>query len=237
MRLAIEREPQSENYRFTYGMMLANSLAPKAAVIRLEEAIQLFPRSARLWVALGIAQFKGGMNDLAATALRRAIELDPKFAPAFAYLGMTRVEVGDYDEAIKLYEQALAINEKLGVVDYLIADVLLRQTGADAARIEHHLERAVKQDPSFVPARLALGTSYARTNRLAEAAVELEQAIKLDPNLAGAYYQLGRVYTRLKRASEAQATLATFKRLSESQKEQEQNERREIVRRLSNVVF
>lgn len=237
MRLAIERDPQSEHYRFTYGMLLANSLAPRAAVIRLEEALALFPRSARLWLALGIAQFKGGINDQAAKALTRAIELDPKYAPAFAYLGMTCVEIGDYDEAIRRYEQALAINAQLGVVDYLIADVLLRQTDAPAARVEAHLKRAVQWDATFIPAHLALGKLYSRNNRLAEAAGELELVVKLDPNLAEAYYQLGRVYTRLKRAAEAQTTLATFKRLSDSQKEQEQNERREIVRRLDKVLF
>lgn len=237
MRLAIERDPQSEQYRFLYGMLLTNSLAPKAAVIRLEEAIKLFPNSARLWLALGIAHFKGGINDQAATAFLRSIELDKNFAPAFAYLGMTNVEIGQYDEAIKRYEQALAINEKLGVVEYLIADVLLRQTTADVARTEAHLVRAVKLEPTFAPARLALGKLYSRTNRLNEAAAEFEQVVKLDPELAEAYYQLGRAYTRLKRSSEAQATLATFKRLSESKKEQEQNDRREIVRRLANVRF
>jgi superkiller protein 3 len=237
MRLAIQRDPQSEHYRFTYGMLLASSVAPRAAVIRLEEAVEQFPRSARLWLALGIAQFKAGMNDKAAKALTRAIELDSKFAPAFAYLGMTKVEIAQYDEAIKLYEQALAINEKLDVVNYLIADVLLRKGSADTARIEAHLERVVKWEPSFVPAHVALGKLYSRTNRLAEAADQFERAVKLNPNLAEAYYQLGRVYSRQKRTSEAQATLSKFKRLSDSQKEQEENERSEIVRRLANVRF
>ncbi|HEU4390815.1 MAG TPA: tetratricopeptide repeat protein [Blastocatellia bacterium] len=237
MRLAIERDPQSEQYRFAYGMLLANSVAPKAAVVRLEEAIQLFPKSARLWLALGIAHFKAGANDRAASALERAIELDSKFAPAFAYLGMTKVEIGQYDEAVKLYEQALALNEKLGVVNYLIADVYLRQGSTDTARIEASLDRAVKWEPSFVPARLSLGKLYSRTNRLAEAADQFERAIKLDPDLAEAYYQLGRVYSRQKRTSDAQATLAKFKTLSDSQKEQEEKERSDIVRRLANVRF
>ncbi len=237
MRLAIQRDPQSENYRFTYGLLLTNALAPRAAVIRLKEALELFPRSARLWVALGIAHFKGGLNDEAARALTHAIELDPNFAPAHAYLGMTYVETGQYDEAIKRYKRALAINEKLGIVDYLIADALLRQADADPAQIEAHLKRAVELEPEFAPAHLELGKLYSRTNRLNDAAHEFERAIKLDANLAAAYYQLGRVYARQKRSAEAQATLATFKRLSDSQKEQEQTERREIVRRLSDVIF
>jgi len=72
---------------------------------------------------------------------------------------------------------------------------------------------------------------------VAEAARELEQVIKLDPQVAEAYYQLGRVYTRLKRTAEAQTALATFKRLSDTQKEQALKDRKEIVSRLSNVLF
>ena len=55
--------------------------------------------------------------------------------------------------------------------------------------------------------------------------------------MAEAYYQLGRVYALIKRADEAQDTLATFKQLSDKQKEQEQKDRRDIVRRLANVLF
>jgi Flp pilus assembly protein TadD len=82
-----------------------------------------------------------------------------------------------------------------------------------------------------------LGKLYFRSNRLAKAASELEQANSIDPNLAEAYYQLGRVYGRLKRTSEAEVMLASFKRLSDSQKGQEQKDRKEIVRRLADVLF
>ena len=237
MRLAIERDPQREEYRFRYGMLLTNVLAPGAAVIRLEEALKSFPNSARLWFALGLAQFRWSKNDDAAKAFTRAVELDQNFAPAYAYLGMTFVEQGRADEALKLYERALAADEKLGVVHHLIADVLLKRQDADLPLIESHLTRAVRMDETFAPARLALAKVYLRTNRFAEAAAELERVINLDPKLAEAYYQLGRAYLRLGRKAEGEATLEKFKQLSEEQKEQSQNERREIVRRLANVLF
>ncbi len=237
MRLAITRDPQREEYRFRYGMLLTNVLAPGAAVIRLEEALKSFPNSARLWFALGVAQFRWSKNDDAAKAFTRAVELDAKFAPAYAYLGMTFVELGRYDEAVKLYERALAADEKLGVVHHLIADVLLRRQDADLALIESHLTRAVKMDETFAPARLALAKVYIRTNRYAEAAAALERVVSVDPKLAEGYYHLGRAYLRLGRKAEGQAALEKFKLLSEEQKEQAQNERREIVRRLANVLF
>jgi tetratricopeptide (TPR) repeat protein len=237
MRLAIAREPQSETYRFQYGMLLTNAMAPKAAVIRLTEAIELYPSSPRLWLGLGIAHFKAGNNAEAVKAFTQAIKLDPNYAPAYAYLGMANVEVGDYKQAIECYEQALKVNDKLGVVNYLLGEVLQNAGESNSPRVETNLKRAVELEPSFAAGRLALGKFYLRTGRLAEAQSELEQVVKLNPELTGAYYQLGLVYTRLKRTTEAKATMATFKRLNESRRTQEREDVREIVRRLADVVF
>ncbi|HKQ77175.1 MAG TPA: tetratricopeptide repeat protein [Blastocatellia bacterium] len=237
MRLAIEREPQSEQRRFEYGMLLTNAMAPAAAVIRLEESLRLFPNSSRLWFALGIARFKQNQNEEAAQAFARAVELDRKFAAPLVYLGMTYVEKGQYEEAVNLYEQALAINSDLGIVDYLIANALTRESTADSARIESRLLRAIRSDPTFAPARLSLAKLHLRANRLNEARTELERVIALDANLAEAHYQLGLVYSRLRKMDDAKVSMARFKQLSDSEKEQAMKERKEIIDRLSKTRF
>jgi tetratricopeptide (TPR) repeat protein len=236
MRLAIQRDPRSEKYRFAYAVLLTNSNAPAAAVIRLEESLQTFPSSSRLWFALGFANFKLDKNEEAERALRKAIELDPKFAPAFAYLGLIRAKTGAYGEAIALYENALRADAKLAVVHHLIADAMLKQN-ADAKIIETHLRQAVTMDPTFTPARLSLGKLFMRAQRWSEAVVELEQVVKLDPGVPEAYYQLGLAYGRLKRTADAQSAMATFKRLSDAEKKREDEDLREVVKRLSNVRF
>jgi Tfp pilus assembly protein PilF len=237
MRLAVERAPANEEYRFRYALLLINSQAPKAAVIRVQEALQAFPRSAKLWFALGLAYMTEHQSAEASPALARAVELDPRAAPALAYLGLAHAEQGRYDEAIVFYERAVGVNEQLATVHYLLADILLKRNPSDTERPERSLLRAVELDPTLASARLALGKLYFRTDRLESAAEQLQCAVALDPNSAETHYQLGRVYTRLKRTAEAQAALATFKRLNEGQKEQAQNDRREIVRRLANVHF
>ncbi|HET8781987.1 MAG TPA: tetratricopeptide repeat protein, partial [Pyrinomonadaceae bacterium] len=237
MRLAIQRDTKSEAYRFQYGMLLVNAMAPKAAVIRLNEAIELYPDSPRLWLGLGIANFKAGNNPEAVKAFTHCLKLDPGYAPAYAYLGMANVEVGNYKDAIDAYERALTKNNKLGVVNYLLGEALQNAGGPNSERVETNLKRAVELEPSFAAARLALGKFYFRSGRLEQAQSELEQVIKLNPEIAGAYYQLGLVYTRLKRTAEAQATMATFKRMNESRRTQEREDVREIVRRLADVVF
>jgi Tfp pilus assembly protein PilF len=238
MRLAIERDAANEFYHFRYGMLLTDTKAPAAAVIRLEEALKKFPRSARLTFALGVAHFAYHKNDEAARAFERALELDPKFAAAAAYLGMTKLEVGDYGAALAAFERALKLDDRLAAAHFLAADVLLkRETAGAAARAEAHFKRAAALDAAFAPARLALGKLYARTNRLAEAVAQLEEVTRLAPELAEARYQLGRAYQRLKRPADASRELAEFKRLSEAQREQAQQGLREITRRLADVRF
>lgn len=237
MRLAIERDPKNEAYRFRYGMLLTDTKAPAAAVIRLEESLQEFPNSSRLWFALGVGQTALNKIEEAAAAFRRAQELDPKFAAAFAYLGMTHDQQGRYADAVVLYERALAIDERLFAAHYLAAEAIVKQVPADEARAEKHLSSAVVLDPSFAPARVSLGKLLMRRGRFEEAVTQLKGAIDLEPNLTEAHYHLGRALTRLKRTAEAQATLATFKRLNEERREKSRNEPREIMRRLANVRF
>jgi protein O-GlcNAc transferase len=237
MRLAVERAPASEEYRFRYALLLINSQAPKAAVIRMQEALQTFPRSAKLWFALGLAHMSEHQSAEAAPAFARAVELDPRAAPALAYLGLAYADQGRYDEAVTFYERAVAVNDQLATVHYLLADIFQKQNPSDTARPEKSLLRAISLDPTLASARLALGKLYLRTERLEAAVEQLQRAVSLDPNSAETHYQLGRVYTRLKRTAEAQAALATFKRLNEGQKEQVQNDRKEIVRRLASVHF
>ena len=107
MRLAVERAPASEEYRFRYALLLINSQAPKAAVIRVQEALQAFPRSAKLWFALGLAYMTEHQRRRL-SGFARAVELDPRAAPALAYLGLAHAEQGRYDEAIVFYERAVA---------------------------------------------------------------------------------------------------------------------------------
>lgn len=237
MRLAIQRDPQSEKYRFAYAVLLTNANAPGAAVIRLEEALKSFPSSSRLWFALGFANFKLDKNEEAERALRNAIGFDPKFAPALAYLGLIRSRTGSYGEAIALYESALRADPKLGVVHYLIAEAMLKQMNPDVRIIESHLRHSVEMDPTFVPSRLSLGKLFMRSQRWTDAVSELEQAVRLDPSIAEAYYQLGLAYGRLKRTADAQSAIATFKRLSDAEKKREDEELRDVVKRLSNVRF
>ncbi|MEZ5426899.1 MAG: tetratricopeptide repeat protein [Pyrinomonadaceae bacterium] len=237
MRLAINLEPESEKYRFQYGLLLTNAEAPAAALIRIDEALKTFPNSSRLWLARGIAELKSGKNNDAAKSINHAIELDPDFAQAYAYLGLVRVQIGQFNVAIELYEKALQKDPTLSAIHQMIADVMLQQTDADNRRIESELKKSIASDPTFTLSYLALGKLYIRMSRWNEAVEYLEKTVKLEPDLAEAYYQLGRVYARLKRKDESAEALDKFKTLSETQKKESDTQLRELVKRLANVRF
>ena len=158
---------------FRYGLLLTDSRAPAAAAIRLQEALKEFPTSARLWLALGIAQLVYGKSGEAEQAFKRSLELDPKSVPALAYLGTTNAERGEYAKAIEFYDRAIAANNKLAVPYYLAANTLLKLQDVNTARAEKYLTQAVALDPSLAPARLALAKVYERSERWAEAATQL----------------------------------------------------------------
>jgi Flp pilus assembly protein TadD len=235
MRLAVQRDPRNEMYHFRYGLLLTDSHAPAAGILRLQEALKQFPNSARLWLALGIAQLTYGQNVEAENSFKRSLTLDAKLVPALAYLAMTYAERGLYEKAIGFYEQAIALNAQLAPLHYLVADTMFKMSNADTTRIENHLKRATELDPNLAAAYLTWGRLYVRVNRYNEAAPLLERAVSLQPELLEAHYQLSRVLVKLKRTDEANRELEIFKQLTAKQKAQ--NESREIVRRLANVRF
>jgi Tfp pilus assembly protein PilF len=237
MRRAIQLDPRNESYRFRYAMLLTDSSAPQAAVIRLREALSDFPDSAKLWFAMGVAQFTDNKYAEAAEAFAHALEREPKMSPALAYLGMMNVDQGRIPEALVYYQKALDADAHSAVNHFLIAEAFTKLPAPDDQQAQRHLNRALELDPGFVQAHLTLGKIYLRTNRFENAGAELEGVVRVDPKQAEAYYQLSRVYTRLKRREDAQKAVARFEQLSNEQKQQSENERREIVRRLADVHY
>ena len=235
MRPAVSRDPRNEIYHFRYGLLLTDSHAPGAGIVRLQEALKQFPNSARLWLGLGIAQLVYGQNAEAENSFKQSLAVDPKLIPALAYLGVIYTERGLYDQSIGFYEQAIALNGQLAGLYYLAADTMLKRSQTDTTRAEKYLKRATELDPALAGAYLAWGRLYVRNNGYSEAAQLFQRAVSLQPELLEAHYQLSRVLLRLKRTEEANRELEIFKQLSEKQKAE--NEPREIARRLANVRF
>jgi protein O-GlcNAc transferase len=237
MRRAIEKEPKNEFYRVRYGLLLIDSRAPAAAVIRLNESVAEFPNSARLWLALGIAQQIEGKMSEAHSSFEKSLQIEPKSVPALAYLANSLIEQARYAEAVKIYERALALDEQNAILHYLLADTLLKIPASDERKIQKHLERSAALDENFAQARLTLGKFYARTEKWEKAVVEFEQAARNAPDAAEIHYQLGRALARLKRTEESKRAFDAYKKLNETQTARKEIDRQDLIRRLANVHF
>ncbi|MEO7674734.1 MAG: tetratricopeptide repeat protein [Pyrinomonadaceae bacterium] len=237
MRMAIEKDPANEIYRARYGLLLIDSKAPAAAIVRLQESVKLFPQSARIWLVLGIAQLTDGKSAEAKTAFEKSLEIEPKSVPALSYLATVSIDQADYVQGAALYQRSVDIEEGNAYLHFLLAETLAKIPTSDPAVIEKHLKRATEIDQTLAAGHLALGKLKARSLLWQQAVAEFEQAVKYEPELAEVYYQLGRVLTRLKRSDEARAAFAKHKVLAETQSAKKETDRREYVRRLANVRF
>jgi Tfp pilus assembly protein PilF len=237
MRLAIEKDPKNDFYQARYGLLLIDSKAPAAAIIRLTEAVKEFPNSAKLQIVLGIAQQADGKPVEARSSFARALEIEPTSVTALAYMATSLIEQAQYAEAVKMYEKALATEENNAILHYLLADALLKIPTSSVAQIEKHLARSVQLDAQLAQAHLALGKLYVRAANWQQSAVEFEQATRYAPELPEAYYLLGRSLARLKRNEESKAAIDKYKLLNETQTAKKKTDHLELVRRLANVRF
>jgi len=237
MRLAVEKNPKDELLKAKYGLLLMDSNAPAAAVIRLKEYCVLFPGSIPIWLALGIAQLADGKNVEARSSFERLLLLDERSVPAMAYLATIFEDAGDFAEAVKWYRKAIAAEGDSAYLHFLLADTLAKLPISDSAEIAKHLKLAALLDSTLAGVHLALGKLHLHENNFIAATLAFETAAKNDPLMAEAYYQLGRVLTRLKRKGEAEAAFAKHKELTQQRAVQKETTRREYARRLANVRF
>jgi tetratricopeptide (TPR) repeat protein len=154
---------------YSRGMMnlrMATRESMDHAIAQFERAIEIDPRYAQAWAALGTArQLKGQFMGTTALmfrgvdALRKAIEIDPKLSTAYYLLGNAYTAVGHYDEAI--------------------------QAGREAVRL----------DPTNAGGHAALARAYwFGKGLLDEGITEFEHAVELNPQGGYGFLQLSLLY-------------------------------------------
>ncbi len=82
----------------------------REAIIALEKAIKLHPKSFMANQLLGICYFEVGEYKLARNSLKQALKIIPDSFLAYYYLGQSNEQLGDIEEAKKMYKKALELN-------------------------------------------------------------------------------------------------------------------------------
>src|SRR6266699_1534147 len=211
----------TEEHLFDWGNNLLHLRAYPPASQVLAEAVKRYPRSARLQVGLGIAEYSRGQYDDAVRSFCAAADLDPSDPRPYVFLGeMYGVSPDLADEVTRRLALLVRTHPEnaLGHFHYAMSLWKGRADPAapvDLGQVERLLKRAAALDPKLAQARFRLGALYFDQGRYAEAAKELRQAVRLQPDLAEARYRLAQVYLRTGEKALAEQELEAFRKLGE----------------------
>jgi predicted TPR repeat methyltransferase len=169
-------------------------------------------RDAGEWRAEGDRKFDARDWDAAAAAYERALAQVPGSADTWYRQGCVRQEQKLDAEAARCFESAVSLDashakawNNLGVS---------REALGHAPQAAEAYLRALRENPSLLPALVNLSHFYLRTGDYAGAAPLLERATSLDPSNHAAWESLGIALAKLDRTDEADRALriATEKR-------------------------
>lgn len=174
----------------------------------LERALAVEPGSAYVYFLYGLDAYLTNDLQLALPRFEKARKLNPADPRAALYLGMTEESLGRSDDAMKLYEEAVRLEEAAGApqADTLLAGVRLLFLMGRFSDCEQWLAKAIKIDPNSRPVRFELARLLLNRDEAAQAAKEGEKALTLpggDPTDTQIHYLLVRAYTQANQPEQA----------------------------------
>jgi tetratricopeptide (TPR) repeat protein len=210
----------TEEHLFDWGNNLVQLRAFEPVTQVFTAAIERHPKSPRLRVGLGIAEYSRGQYEAAVKSFCEAADLAPSDPRPYQFLGEM---YGVAPELAREITQRLArfveTRPRNALAHFYYAMNLWKGQPADSPppdlkRVETLLRRAVVLDPKLAKGFLELGVLLSEQQRYKEAVLELRRAIRLEPDHAQAHYRLAQAYQRTGQESLAASELEIFERLS-----------------------
>jgi len=172
---AAELDPSEPNL-FDWGTELLTHRALEPATEVFTKGNRLFPKSARMLIALGVSCYARGSYDEATRSLVEASDLAPNNPTPYLFLGrMQSVQATPSEDSVERLRRFAQLQPDNALANYYYAVSLWKESviAADTdAEAEHDAER-VKRVESL-----------------------LQKATHLDPKLGAAYLQLGILYSQ-----------------------------------------
>jgi tetratricopeptide (TPR) repeat protein len=209
----------AEEHLFDWGNNLVQLRAFEPATEVFSAAIKRHPRSGRLHVGLGIAQYSRGQYEDAVNSFCQATDLAPSDPRPYQFLGDMYGVVPELGgEIAKRLARFVKAQPRNALAHFHYAMTLWKGQPAsspapDMRRVEALLRRAVALDPNLAKGFLELGILLSDQQRYKEAIQELRSAARLEPGLAQAHYRLAQVYNRTGQGELAVKELEIFERL------------------------
>ena len=248
---AAELDPSEPNL-FDWGTELLTHRALEPASEVFTKGNRLFPKSARMLIALGVSSYARGSYDEATRSLVAASDLAPGNPTPYLFLGrMQSVQTTTSKDSVERLRRFAHLQPDNALANYYYA-VSLWKESVSAADSEHDTERlklvesllqkAVHLDPKLAAAYLQLGILYSKRADFSRAISAYRKAIEvspeevkpqfgnpqLDERLDEAHYRLAQAYLRTGDKTRAQEELQVHAEMSKKIKEDTARERSEI---------
>jgi tetratricopeptide (TPR) repeat protein len=228
---AAELDP-TETYLFDWGSELLLHHAPEPAAEVFTKGNRLFPRSIRMLIGLGAAQFARGSYDQAVLQICAASDLDPSDSRPYLFLGkMQKAEATPSAVVLQKLQRFAEQQPGNAQADYYYALALwkVRAGSPDtSAKVESLLANATRLNPAFAAAYLQLGIVHAEKKDYPKAILDYQRAIYADPQLEEAHYRLAQAYRQSGDTSKAEGEVQIYSQLAKESAQKAERERREI---------
>lgn len=223
----------SEDNLFAWGceMLLHRTYEP--AITIFQKAAEMYPKSPRILIGLGLALYSRGIYDKAVTALLAAADLNPRDPRCYLFLSKAyNSSPLQADEVIDHFRQYAELEPNNALAQYYYAVSLWKSKGSgssnvDPGAVEALLKKAIALDDSQADVHVQLGNIYADQHEYEKSIPEYRRALELNPDLSDAHYRLATDLVHTGQKENAQKEFAIYQNLrtehlAEVQKEHEQ---------------
>jgi tetratricopeptide (TPR) repeat protein len=229
---AAELDPSEVNL-FDWGAELLLHRAIEPAIEVFGKGSRLFPNSARMLVALGVAWYSNGSYDQAALRLCEASDLDPADPQPYLFLGKIQsVETNQSECSVARLKRFVKLQPQNALANYYYGfNLWKRRKGPDdaetVAQAESYLMRAVQLDPKLGVGYLQMGVLYSERKDFSRAISSYQGAIQATPQLEEAHYRLAQAYKRTGDKEKSEEELRLYNQISKSKDDEVERERRQ----------
>ena len=229
---AAHLDPSEDNlFAWASEMLLHRTYEPAIAIF--QKASEMYPKSPRILIGLGLALYSRGIYDKAVQALIAASDLSPKDDRCYLFLSKAyNSSPLQADEVVNRFKRYADLKPENALAQYYYAVSLwkgkrVENSTVDMGLIEALLKKSIALDDSLADAHVQLGNLYADQHQYAKSVPQYERALELDPNLTDAHYRLGTDLIHMGQKERAQKEFAVYQslraeHLAEVQKEHDE---------------
>lgn len=198
---AIELDPEQEETRMKYGILLLAKQRYKETVEQMNAVLVLNPANADALFFLGMANKETGDTARAIERFQETVELSNTYYNAYMQLALLHLDKNP-DLAMLYLDNAIRIDEFSDEAHYTKG--LLLQNREEYIPAREFYKRAIELNPSHRFAYYNLAFMETMNNNFPKALEYLEKLLTLDPDYVPALHFRGAIYKQLGMKNNAQ---------------------------------